>query len=120
MPSSIIRQLAMRRWPLYAPRVASCRSGCPRRLRRSKLRLAIPEDRVLLVTGAQTWATATAGAQGRRRLSISVGTELWANTDALSCILRRGASTAVIGKAQHCASTLDIQDRRRSATAVQR
>src|SRR5262249_8034061 len=29
MPSWIIRQPAMRRWQLYAPPVASCRSRCP-------------------------------------------------------------------------------------------
>jgi Molybdopterin oxidoreductase len=86
--------------------------GAPRRLCRSKLRLAIPEDRVLLVASGETRVTTAPGARGRQRLPVSAGAELRKNTDALSFILRRGASAAIVGKAQHCASTLDLQGRR--------
>jgi hypothetical protein len=82
----------------------------PRRLCRSNLQFAIRQDRVLLITNCQAWAT-IAGAQGRQRLLISAGAELGKNADALSCIPRRGASAAIVGKTQCSAATLDIQGR---------
>jgi anaerobic selenocysteine-containing dehydrogenase len=48
---------------------------------------------------------------------VSVGPEFRKNTNALSFILRRGESSAVVGKTQYCASTLDIQGRRSRANS---
>src|SRR5262245_18316237 len=62
--------------------------GAPRRLCRSKVRVAIWQDRVVFLAGGQTWATTAAGAQSRQWISLSADPELRTNTDALSFILR--------------------------------